>query len=370
MKILHVYKTFFDEGYGGIEQSITQIATSSGVDIQHKVLSLSKINHKLEVISHGILNLNYKKDFNIASNAISFSLLKDFKQVTKDIDLIHYHFPWPWADFMHLFCQIKKPAIVTYHSDIVRQKFLSKLYMPLMYKFLSSVSHIIATSPNYLSTSLVLNKYINKVSVIPLGLNRNNYPPPTNESYDYWKKKYGGKFLLFIGTMRYYKGLHILLDAIKNTNFTVLIVGTGPLEKKLQIQAQHLNLKQIHFLGEISESEKITLLNLCIAVVFPSNIRSEAFGISLLEGAMFGKPLISSEIGTGTSYINIDGSTGIVVPPNDSYSLRNAIQYIWENPHEQKRMGTNAFTRFEELFTAQKMSNSYREIYLKTINNF
>jgi glycosyltransferase involved in cell wall biosynthesis len=370
MKILHVYKTFLGESYGGIEQSIAQIACSSSHDIEHKVVSLSKNNNEVEIIAHGVPNLCFKQELNLASNGMSLSLLKNFNKLTQNFDLIHYHFPWPWADFMHLYCQIKKPSIVTYHSDIVRQKFLSWLYKPLMYQFLSSVNQIIATSPNYLSTSPVLKKYMNKVKVIPLGLNKNYYPNPTQEEHDFWENKYGKHFFLFIGTMRYYKGLHILLEALKNTNFPVLIVGSGPLENELKLKAQKLHLNQVHFLGQISETSKMVLLKLCIAMLFPSNFRSEAFGISLLEGAMLGKPLISSELGTGTSYINIHNKTGIVIQPNDSDALKHAIQFLWENPKEQARMGKNASDRFQELFTSDKMAKEYKKIYIETINTF
>jgi glycosyltransferase involved in cell wall biosynthesis len=75
-------------------------------------------------------------------------------------------------------------------------------------------------------------------------------------------------------------------------------------------------------------------------VAFPSHLRSEAFGISLLEGAMYGKPMISSEIGTGTTYINIDQQTGLVVPPSDPQALREAMRTLWDDPQLAQEMGS------------------------------
>ncbi len=119
-------------------------------------------------------------------------------------------------------------------------------------------------------------------------------------------------------------------------------------------------------MGQVAEKDKIVLLELCLAVLFPSHLRAEAFGISLLEGAMAGKPLISSEIGTGTSYINIHGETGLVVPPGDPLALRNAMQFIWEHPQEAAVMGKNAALRYQELFTGEKMVTEYEKIYQKS----
>jgi glycosyltransferase involved in cell wall biosynthesis len=104
-------------------------------------------------------------------------------------------------------------------------------------------------------------------------------------------------------------------------------------------------------------------LELFYAVVFPSHLRSEAFGISLLEGDMYGKLLISSEIGTGTTYINIDKETGIVVPPSEPAALRQAMDYLWNNPEKAQTFGKRAEERYWKLFTAKQMANSYLTLY-------
>src|SRR4051812_23759578 len=130
--------------------------------------------------------------------------------------------------------------------------------------------------------------------------------------------------------LRYYKGLHILLEAVQGTGYPVVIVGSGPVERELKEHAARLRLKHIHFPGVLSEEDKVALLRLCYAVAFPSHLRSEAFGISLLEGAMYGKPMISSEIGTGTSYVNEHRHTGLVVPPGDPVAFREAMRRLWD----------------------------------------
>jgi rhamnosyl/mannosyltransferase len=258
---------------------------------------------------------------------------------------------------------MNKPSVVTYHSDIVRYKTLLQLYRPLMHRFLDSVDAIVATSPNYLQTSSVLAGYRDKTEVIPIGLDKNNYAAPSVARTDEWQKRIGGRFFLFVGAIRYYKGLHILLDAARGTDYPIVIVGAGPIEQELKQRVQEQGLRNVIFLGIVSDEDKVALLQLCYAIVFPSHLRSEAFGISLLEGAMYGKPMISSEIGTGTSYINNHGETGLVVPPSDPDAFRLAMQQLWDNPQLVQTMGARAQARYQKLFTAKVMGESYATLY-------
>jgi rhamnosyl/mannosyltransferase len=225
------------------------------------------------------------------------------------------------------------------------------------------MGRIVATSPNYLATSDVLKKYSGKVSVIPIGLDKATYPVAQQERLKYWRDKIGEKFFLFVGVIRYYKGLHILMQAAQGTDYPIVIVGAGPIEAELKQQAAQLGLRNIRFLGQLPDDDKVALLTLCYGVVFPSHLRSEAFGISLLEGAMYGKPMISSEIGTGTTFINIGGETGLVVPPSDPVALRQAMRYLWDHPGEAAEMGRRAEGRYWKYFTAERMIGAYVELY-------
>ncbi|QDW34006.1 MULTISPECIES: glycosyltransferase family 4 protein [Yersinia] len=370
LKVLHFYKTYYPDSFGGIEQVIFQLCEGGarrGID--STVLSLSKrgsiINKKIG--SHSV----YCSPINLelASTPFSFQALKDFKKLANQADIIHYHFPFPFMDMVHFLSGIKKPTVVSYHSDIVKQKNMLKIYTPLMNGFLNDVSHIVAASPNYVATSITLKKFVHKVSVIPYGLDEKSYPVPTLERLDCWKNKIGPRFFLFIGAFRYYKGLHILIEAAKNSTYPIVIVGAGPIESELKHQAEELKIENIHFLGAVSDEDKAALLTLCYAVVFPSHLRSEAFGITLLEGAMYGKPLISSEIGTGTTFINIDQQTGLVVPPSDYKALRVAMDNLWNNIELSAEFGRNSRARYLDYFVSEKMVSSYIDLYNNLIEN-
>lgn len=364
MRVLHFFKTYLPDSVGGIEQVIFQLCESGaqhGIESQVLTLSADPTPPVVQLGQHEVHRA--KLDIQFASTGFSYSVFKQFREMAAEADVVNYHFPWPFMDLVHFFSSMNKPSVVTYHSDIIRQKHLLKLYRPLMNRFLASADRIVAASPNYLHTSDVLQLFQDKTRVIPYGLNKAGYPQPDNARMNHWRKKLGDKFFLFVGVMRYYKGLHILLDALKDVDYPVVIVGAGPLEAELHAQAAALGLRNIHFLGRLGDEDKVALLQLSYAIVFPSHLRSEAFGISLLEGAMYGKPMISSEIGTGTSYINIHNETGLVVPPSHPQAFREAMRTLWENPTLAAEMGVKAEARYRQLFTADKMGRKWTELY-------
>jgi len=364
MRVLHFYKTYHPDSVGGVEQVIRQMCVGTGrLGVSNTVLSLSR-QDKLDPFEfEGHMVHRVPLNAEIASNAISVQSIGALARLAKQADVVHYHFPWPFMDLAHFMARVDKPTVVTYHSDIVRQRHLLRLYQPLKHRFLKSVDAIVATSPNYLGSSTVLARYRQKTSVIPFGLDRGTYPQPEPARLAHWRERVGPKFFLFVGVLRYYKGLHILLEAAKGLDYPIVIVGAGPIEGELKEQAARLGLSNVMFVGAIDEPDKAALLTLCYAVAFPSHLRSEAFGISLLEGAMYGKPMISSEIGTGTTYINVDGDTGLVVPPSDPQALRAAMRTLWDNPDMARAMGRRAEQRFEELFTSEQMAANYTALY-------
>ena len=364
MRVLHVTGTFYPDGYGGVEEVIRQICiNSSSFGVQSRIFTLSSNPSSKVIHKEGFEIFVAKKTIEIASCGFSFNSPTIFKELVEWADVIHYHFPWPFADLLHFICDVNKKTIVTYHSDIVRQRILKIVYWPLMHKFLKSVDKIIATSPNYLETSSILKNYKEKVTVIPIGISETTYPIPSETDISSVKKIVGSDFILFIGTFRQYKGLKFLLEALSKTNKKCVIAGTGPLEKQLKRKANKLGLCNVHFVGEVSEIDKVILLKICDIVVFSSHLRSEAFGVSLVEGAMFGKPLISTELGTGTSYINLNGKTGFVVPPGVSLPLANAIEIISKDLSLSKEMGLAARAHYEKNFTGLKMGQEYSNLY-------
>jgi len=364
MRVLHFYKTYYPDSMGGVEQVIRQMCVGTGrLGVTNTVLSLTRDDSNFAFGFQGHHVRRVPLDVEIASNGMAWRAIGELKRLAAEADVVHYHFPWPFGDLAHFMARIDKPSVVTYHSDIVRQKALLMLYQPLKRRFLHCVDAIVATSPNYMASSAVLDRYRDKARIITYGLDKTIYPEPQQERMARWRNQVGPRFFLFVGVLRYYKGLHILLDAMASHDYPVVIVGSGPIEMELKAHARRLNLQHVHFVGAVDDADKVALLTLAYAVAFPSHLRSEAFGISLLEGAMYGKPMISSEIGTGTSYINVDGVTGLVVPPSDPAAFGAAMRRLWDDPALAHAMGRRAEARYHELFTAERMALSYNALY-------
>ena len=364
MKVLHVYRTYFPDTQGGAEEVVRQICRNTkSLGVESRVFYPSSNPEPAVIDSEEALLVRVKKNFEIASCGFCLGGFGEFRKQVEWADIVHYHFPWPFADIMNMVSRVDRPTLVTYHSDIVRQQWLGSLYEPLMNKFLGSMNQIVATSRNYANSSNVLESHRDRVSVVPIGIDESSYPTPSQNDLDGVEETYGRDFFLFIGVWRYYKGLQFLLDALKDKPYRAVIVGSGPEERHIRKMVDKLELENVSMPGYVNDVTKVSLLSLCRAFVLPSHLRSEAFGVTLLESAMLGKPMISTEVGTGTSYINKDMETGCVVKPGDPEALATAMDFLYNRPDESARMGANARIRFEASFTGELMGKNYAAIY-------
>ena len=364
MRVLHFFKTYYPDSTGGIEQVIFQLCQGSrafGVESQVLTLSPNPTPARLQVADHQVTRV--KENFHIASTGFSLKVFSQFKEMAAEADLVHFHFPWPMMDLVHFAIRHGRPTVLSYHSDIIKQRTLLKLYDPLMNKLLKSMDRILVASPNYQESSETLRPFKDKTTVVPYGLDQSAYPKVSAQNQEQWLKRVPEKFFLFVGVLRYYKGLDSLLNAREGVDYPIVILGGGPQEQELKAQTEKLQLRNVLFLGRLDDEDKACLLQMCYALVFPSHLRSEAFGISLLEASMYGKPMISCEIGTGTTYVNIHEETGLAVPPNAPLALREAMRRLWDNPQQAQDFGSNAKARFEKLFTAERMCAATAHVY-------
>jgi glycosyltransferase involved in cell wall biosynthesis len=364
MRVLHFFKTYWPDTFGGVERTIHALAKGSHAHgIQTDVLALSHNPASASFQFDGHTVHQVQCDLELASTGFSRAAFGRFADLSREADIIHYHFPWPFMDVVDLLSNHGKPVVVTYHSDIVKQKLLSIVYRPLMLNFLARANSIVATSPNYLASSTILQRYRKKTEVIPLGLDHADYASVDPARTRLWQARFPDGFFLFVGVLRYYKGIHILFEAAKQTGLPIVVVGAGSVENELKARAITEKVPHFHLVGPLTDEDKVALLSLSRGLIMPSHLRSEAFGLSLVEAAMFAKPMISCEIGTGTSFVNKDRETGLVIPPNDAESLGSAMSYLWEDKSRAEELGKAAHKRYLRKFTAERMVNSYAKLY-------
>ena len=367
MRVLHVYRRYFPDPFGGIEESIRQIAlTTKSKGVETRIFTLSPEPIPIKIVRpEGIIYRSKSWISPASCNLGGIQAFRLFAELSLWADIIHYHFPWPFADLLNLTANKRVPSVVTYHSDIVRQKYLKYLYMPLMKKTLKSMDAIIATSQKYVETSHFLSNSNNykRLEVIPLGIDKNAYENKFDQNILNRLGVFNESFFLFIGILRYYKGLHILIKAARKVNAKVIIVGSGPKNKSLKNQVKKNNQNNIIFSGELSESEKLSLLKNCLAFILPSHLRSEAYGMVLVEASLLGKPMISCEIGTGTSFINLHNETGFVIQPENPDALAKAMNMLLRDSKLVRKFGQNAKKRYQKLFSGSILGQAYSKLY-------
>lgn len=368
LSVLHVFKTYLPDSFTGIERVIHGIACGTArLGVASTVLSLSADPEANSVEVDGHRAEKAKLDYDFASTPISLAFFARLRELAAGADLVHYHFPWPMMDVAHLIVRHGKPSIATYHADIVRQRLLAPLYGPLMHGFLRRMDRLVATSPNYAESSRVLARYSRRTEIIPIGFDRTEFPDPGDERRAHWRARFPEGFFLFVGVLRYYKGLRTLMTAAELTGLPVVVVGTGEREAAVHRLARARNLANVTFVGPLDEAHKTALIETATALVLPSDRRSEGFGIVLVEAAMNARPMITAEIGTGTSYVNADGITGLVVPPRDPVALATAMRRLWDDRALAERMGAAAAERHRRLFTGDKMAAGYARLYRRIL---
>lgn len=372
LKALNIYRTYFPDPPGGLQEAIKQIcATTSNYGVENTIFTLSP-NSQPKIITMPEATVVRERSWLAPASCDigGIAALYTYSKLMKQADVVHYFHPWPFADALNTIKPKDKPSVLTYISDVVRQKFLGKLYAPLMWHTLRQMDVIVANCPAYAKTSPILShrSIENKVKIIPLGIDESSYQKTGDDSiFDKIDINQSEPYFLFLGVLRYYKGLHTLISASRHVKANIVIAGSGPEDAKLKKQANELGLKNVFFVGQVTNEQKVSLIKYCLALVLPSHLRSEAYGMVLVEASMFSKPMISCEIGTGTSYVNLHEKTGLVVMPEDPHALSNAMISMLNNLKETVVMGKEARERYEQLFSGQALGKSYSAVYKELI---
>lgn len=368
MKVLHVYRTYFPDPPGGLQEAIRQICLSlQPFGIESTIFTLSPAPFPVELARPEARVVRQRSWVAPASCDLGgVAAFARFRRLAAEADVIHYLFPWPFADLLHRVAPRGKPEVLTYISDIVRQQWIGKLYSPLMWKTLHDMRAIVANAPAYAQTSPVLSNPAlrDRVRVIPLGIDERSCPQRGDDTIiGRLHLAEGEPFFLFVGVLRYYKGLHFLVQAAGSVGAKIVIAGSGPEGRPLRSLVASTGANNVVFAGQVSDEEKVALLRHCRALVLPSHLRSEAYGMVLVEAAMFGKPMISCEIGTGTSFVNADGETGIVVEPGSPDELTGAMNRMLDDGDYAARLGAAARLRYETMFSGEALGRGYARLF-------
>ena len=360
MKILHVYKDYYPIP-GGIENHVRILAemqVARGNEVS--VLVTNPGNESgLEVIN-GVRVYRASRIATVASTPLSLTMPFILRRLHPDIS--HLHFPYPIGEVSQLLFGLA-PYVVTYHSDVVKQQTLLRVYNPLLRRVLAGAARIMPTSAAYIPTSPYLAHLADRCTVVPLSVDVEQFQhaepifPPAKVPT-----------LIFMGRHRHYKGVDTMIRAMPDLPARFLIAGSGPLRREWEALTQSLNLQdKIEFVGFIPDDDLAGFYASGDIFVLPANSRAEAFGIVSMEAMAAGLPVITTEVGSGTSYVVQDGQTGLVVPPGDPSALAAAAQTLIEDPELLERMGMAGRLRAQSEFTPKKLVDRVMSVYTKVL---
>jgi len=286
-------------------------------------------------------------------------------------NLLHVHVPNPWGDLAILRADRNTPTVMTWHSDIVRQRLLLQGYGRFQQRALARVDRILVFTPAHYTSSEQLNvtDLSQKIVHVPIGIDFCRLDTPDRDHallarIDSLAR--GRPVFLSVGRHVYYKGYSHLLGALarSSADAVLLLVGTGSLTGALRRQVRELGLeRRVLMLGEISNTALVTALHRCDVFCLPSIAQSEAFGIATAEAMACGKPALVCELGNGVNYLNRADITSLVVPPRDEHALADALDQLVREAGLRARLGATARDWVRQEFSVEAMRAGTLALY-------
>lgn len=368
LKVLHLGR--FYPPTGGLEDHVMALLKALNPEIQADNLVAGSISPGSHALKEGFHVYSVKRWGILASTALAPTFPVRLHRLARDYDIVHLHLPDPLSVLSALLLPRNKPFVVSWHSDIVRQKFLLRFFQPFMNALLRRTRAVVAATPGHFSSSTQLKSFPDKNKhILTYGANPEEYrqTPEVKQSLAVWKAKLKGRSLVFaLGRHVYYKGFEYLVQATSSLpeEAFVIIGGTGPLTDKYRSMAAELNLKdRIEFPGRLSDSDRLALLHLCDVFCMPSVEPAEAFGLVQRDAMFCGKPVVCCDLKNGVNYVNEHGKSGLVVPPRDPVALAEALNRLLSDPNLRKRMGTHGKKRATREFSDDAMVAQARAVY-------
>ncbi len=350
LRILEVNKAYYPH-VGGIETLVRQYSEGLIRDYGADVKVLVCRDDKGKTIRQRINGVDVTRaacPLRISKCPVSLEFIRLFRKMAKNSDIVHIHMPFPLADAAVLLSGYKGRVVLSWHSDIVKQKKLMLIYKPFMKWLLNRADVIAAATLGHVCCSDYLRDYIFKCRIVPYGIDPEKYLNIKIKPYltEKCSNKRSVK-VFFTGRLVYYKGVDVLLKAFRHVkNCELFIAGTGVLEPQLKKYVQDNKMEdKVHFLGFISDTKLKQAYADCDIFVLPSTEKSEAFGIVQLEAMIYGKPVINTDLDSGVPYVSIGGVTGLTVKRGSVRELAEAINILAENSELRRIMGIAAAER-------------------------
>ena len=364
---------YFDDDIGGIERHVDGLFKSMQhrADMTNIVPARDRRDANLSL--HGFPVFRRKAIKVSSSVYFSAGMIREEREQWRadPFDLVHLHFPDPMAHLASLFIPRDVPRIISWHSDIIRQKHALRVYRPFLLRSLLDAKAIAVATPAHAEGSSFLTdpRLTSKIVTIPYGFDLTRFRTPRKEVSDL-QARHGDSFVFTLGRHVSYKGFDVLVKAMSEVapRTRLVIGGVGPLTENLISLAAAMKLRdRIDFVGALSEEMLPAYFQACVLFCLPSVSKAEAFGIVQLEAMAAGKAVISTALNTGVDLVNRQGVTGLVVPPGDDQALAKAINQLIANPNVREKMGARGRTVSAKEYSLETMGQRYLELYQRVV---
>lgn len=357
---------------GGIEFHVRDLAealVARGETV--RVLVANEVPERLEETISGVEIIRLRRQFGISSAPVAFATTSEIRKLATTTDLFHLHFPNPWGELSWLRARTGTPTVVTYHSDIVRQRAGLAAYRPFAERMLDRTDAIIASSPDMVEHSEFLAPRAEKCRVVPFGIHVERYaatPEIEARAAALRAQHINRKIVLFVGRLIYYKGADVLVRAMADVDADLVIIGRGPLDPELrEIAFANGAIERIRFMPPQPDEDLVAWYHAADVFCLPSVARTEAFGLVQLEAHASGTPVVSTTLTTGVPFVNQDGVTGLTVPPSDADALARALNQLLSDDELRVRLGDQARERALRDFSTERMVADTLGIYREVL---
>ena len=357
--ILHVGK-YYSPHVGGMETHLRHLVShqSSLLPVEVVVANDRPVTEREVVDGAEITRVAFFGT--LASQPICPSL--PWKLAGHNESLVHLHLPNPWAVQAYLMSGHKGKLIVTHHADTLGRRHLRRFVDPFVRQVMKRAAAVIVTSKRYLDSSEELAGFRDKCHVVPLGIDVEAFETEKSAEVRAIHEKYGPRLIVAVGRLVPYKGFEFLLQAMTDIDATLLLIGTGPLQKQLEIAVERLGIAdRVQLLGHVEDI--VPYYHASQMLVLPSVSRAESFGLVQLEAMAAGIPVVNTEIDSGVPEVSLHGVTGITVPPEDQKALAHAVTFLLDHEKTRLMYGQAALLRAREEFSVQRMAESTLRVY-------
>jgi glycosyltransferase involved in cell wall biosynthesis len=359
LRVVQVGK-YFPPAPGGMESHLATLCRAVADEVDVRVIVSNHGPATVREQLDGVPVTRVGTPLTLAASAVSPGMAREIRD--SGAEVVHFHHPNPTAVLAYLASGIRAPLVVTYHSDIVRQRLLGALFAPVLHHFLRRAHAVIASSPDYAASSAVLRRHAARVRVIPFGIETDAFTRPDAAQVAAFRAAWGERVVLGVGRLVYYKGFEHLVRALAAVPATLVLVGSGPLAERLRVVAAEAGVAdRVHFAGAVPDLAPY--YGAADVFVLPAVARSEAFGLVQLEAMAAGLPVVNTRIPSGVPFVSPHGETGLTVPPGDPAALAAALRTLLDDAPLRRRLGEAARARVRERFSLERMRADTLALY-------